>query len=117
MAERGFQAVYYRARDGSEPVDAYVDRLPERHQAILVRQLDRLNSLSEQVPHLPAVRATPGALARVPQEDEEGSGGRDSDRRAALAGLQAKDGCQAAGPSEGGGERCSVSAVVGSQKC
>ena len=53
MAARGFQAVYYRAPDGSEPVNAYVDRLPERHQAILLRQVDRLNSLSEQVPHLP----------------------------------------------------------------
>ena len=53
MAEGNFQAVYYRAADGSEPVDTYISRLPERSQAILFRQIGRLNGLSESLPHLP----------------------------------------------------------------
>ena len=46
-------AVYYRASDGSQPVDDAIGLLPERHQAIVDAQIGRLNLLSTQQPHLP----------------------------------------------------------------
>jgi phage-related protein len=48
-----FQAVYYRASDGSEPVREFIDRLDAKPRAALLRQIDRLNELSDAVPHLP----------------------------------------------------------------
>lgn len=48
-----FQAVYFRDRDGDEPVRAFVDELAEDEQAALENQIDRLNLLSDEVPHLP----------------------------------------------------------------
>jgi phage-related protein len=48
-----FQAVYYRASDGSEPVREFIDGLDVKPRAPLLRQIDRLNLLSETVPHLP----------------------------------------------------------------
>jgi phage-related protein len=48
-----FQAVYYRASDGSEPVREFIDGLDVKPRAALLRQIDRLNLLSETVPHLP----------------------------------------------------------------
>lgn len=53
MAGRRFQAVYYRAADGSEPVREYVAALDERRRAILLNQIGRLNLLTETTPHLP----------------------------------------------------------------
>lgn len=53
MAGRRFQAVYYRAPDGSEPVREYIGALDERRQAVLRNQMDRLNLLRDAVPHLP----------------------------------------------------------------
>lgn len=53
MAERGFQAVYHRAADGSEPVREYVDGLGDRRRAVLLNQIDRLNLLTDAIPHLP----------------------------------------------------------------
>lgn len=53
MAERSFQAVYYRAADGSEPVRNYVDALDERRRVVLLNQFDRLNLLTDAIPHLP----------------------------------------------------------------
>lgn len=47
------QAVYYRDRDGHEPVGAFIDELDEDEQAALENQIDRLNLLSDEVPHLP----------------------------------------------------------------
>jgi phage-related protein len=47
------QAVYYRARDGREPVREFIDALDEEVQAALENQIDRLNLLSDRVPHLP----------------------------------------------------------------
>lgn len=48
-----FQAVYYRAEDGSEPVGEFITGLDVKSQAALLRQIDRLNDLSDAVPHLP----------------------------------------------------------------
>lgn len=48
-----FQAVYYRAPDGSEPVRDFIDGLDAKRRAALLRQIDRLNLLSDQLPHLP----------------------------------------------------------------
>ena len=49
----GFQAVYYRATDGSEPVSDFIDRLPTTRQVVLDNQIDRLNMLGSDFPHLP----------------------------------------------------------------
>jgi phage-related protein len=48
-----FQAVYYRAPDGSEPVSDFIDRLSVKRQVVLDNQVDRLNLLSHSSPHLP----------------------------------------------------------------
>jgi len=53
MAERNLQAVYYRAPDGSEPVNEYVAALSARRRVVLLNQLDRLNLLTDSLPHLP----------------------------------------------------------------
>ena len=47
------QAVYYRAPDGSQPVRDFIAGLDAKRRAALLRQLDRLNDLSDAVPHLP----------------------------------------------------------------
>jgi phage-related protein len=47
------QAVYYRARDGSEPVNDFIDRLNAKRQVALDNQIDRLNILTPAQPHLP----------------------------------------------------------------
>ncbi len=47
------QAVYYRATDGGEPVLEFVAGLDAKPRAALKRQIDRLNDLSDAVPHLP----------------------------------------------------------------
>src|SRR5439155_25271600 len=48
------QAVYYRAADGSEPVDAFIEALrdPDR-QGALDNQIERLNMLRPNDPPLP----------------------------------------------------------------
>jgi phage-related protein len=53
VAER-LQAVFYRAQDGSEPVDEFIEALgdPER-QAAIDFQIGRLNLLTAAQPHLP----------------------------------------------------------------
>jgi phage-related protein len=48
-----FHAVYYRAPDGDEPVRVYLDALDDEVHAVLAQQIDRLNLLSDEVPHLP----------------------------------------------------------------
>jgi len=48
-----FQAVYYRAEDGREPVPGFLAGLDIKSRAALLRQIDRLNDLSDAVPHLP----------------------------------------------------------------
>ena len=47
------RAVYYRARDGSEPVNVFIDRLNSKRQVALDNQIDRLNMLTTDQPHLP----------------------------------------------------------------
>jgi len=47
------QAVFYRASDGSEPVDAFIETLLVRHQVAVDNQIDRLNALTPVSPHLP----------------------------------------------------------------
>jgi phage-related protein len=49
----GFRAVYYRDQSGREPVREFVDALDEEVQAAIDNQVDRLNLLSDDVPHLP----------------------------------------------------------------
>lgn len=49
----GLQAVYYRAADDTEPVREFIADLDVKQQAALLRQIDRLNDLSDAVPHLP----------------------------------------------------------------
>lgn len=48
-----FQAVYFRAADGAEPVREFIEGLDPKRHAALLRQLDRLNDLSDAMPHLP----------------------------------------------------------------
>lgn len=48
-----FRAVYFRAADGSEPVREFIAGLDAKPRAALKRQIDRLNGLSDAVPHLP----------------------------------------------------------------
>jgi phage-related protein len=48
-----FQAVYYRDPNGAEPVREFIDALDAKRRAALLRQIDRLNLLSDQLPHLP----------------------------------------------------------------
>lgn len=48
-----FQAVFYRALDGTEPVDDYIAAQPVRVQVLLDNQIDRLNDLGPDRPHLP----------------------------------------------------------------
>ncbi|MGC2374033.1 MAG: type II toxin-antitoxin system RelE/ParE family toxin [Solirubrobacteraceae bacterium] len=48
-----FQAVYYRASDGSEPVRELLQSLDKKHRVSLRNQIARLNLLSDDVPHLP----------------------------------------------------------------
>jgi phage-related protein len=48
------QAVYYRAPDGSEPVDAFIEALRDPNkQAALDNQIERLNVLRPSDPPLP----------------------------------------------------------------
>jgi phage-related protein len=47
------RAVYYRAADGSEPVNDFIDRLSINRQVALDNQIDRLNMLTSTIPHLP----------------------------------------------------------------
>ena len=47
------QAVYYRDLDGVEPVREFVEALDEEAQAAIDNQIDRLNLLTDQMPHLP----------------------------------------------------------------
>jgi phage-related protein len=48
-----FQAVYYRASDGGEPVRDFIRRLDAKRRAALLNQVARLNELSDAQPHLP----------------------------------------------------------------
>jgi phage-related protein len=47
------QCVYYRAPDGSEPVDDFIDGLDERTQPTIDLQIDRLNDRAPTAPPLP----------------------------------------------------------------
>ena len=47
------QAVYYRASDGSEPVNEFMDSLSVREQVVIDNQVERINLLSPSKPHLP----------------------------------------------------------------
>jgi phage-related protein len=48
-----FQAVYYRASDGSEPVREFLESLEKKRRVSLRNQIARLNLLSDEVPNLP----------------------------------------------------------------
>jgi len=47
-----FQAVYYRDPDGSEPVKDFIDGLSAKRQVAILNQIDRLNLLTPDSPHL-----------------------------------------------------------------
>jgi phage-related protein len=47
------QAVSYRAPDGAQPVDEFIESLPVKVQVVLDNQIDRLNDLTDVAPHLP----------------------------------------------------------------
>lgn len=47
------RAVYYRATDGREPVRDFIDELAVETQAAIDNQVDRLNLLSDEIPHMP----------------------------------------------------------------
>lgn len=47
------QAIFYRAPDGSEPVDEFIETLDSSRQAAIDFQIDRLNMLTTANPHLP----------------------------------------------------------------
>jgi phage-related protein len=47
------QCVYYRAPDGSEPVDDFIEGLDERTQPTIDLQIDRLNDRLPTAPPLP----------------------------------------------------------------
>ena len=47
------QAIYYREANGSEPVNAFIERLSAKKQVTLDNQIDRLNMLTPSNPHLP----------------------------------------------------------------
>jgi phage-related protein len=49
----GTQAVYFRAADGAEPVNDFIDSLGPRQQAAIDLQIDRLNDLPPSAPPLP----------------------------------------------------------------
>ena len=51
--EKRFQAVYYRAADGTQPADDFIEGLDPRRQAVLDQQIERLNLLGPHQPHLP----------------------------------------------------------------
>jgi len=53
VSDHRFQAVYYRAADGSQPVDDFIESLDPRTQAVLDQQIERLNLLGPSQPHLP----------------------------------------------------------------
>ena len=46
--------------DGAEPVREFIDGLDPKRRAALLRQLDRLNDLSDAMPHLPFPAQLPG---------------------------------------------------------
>lgn len=48
-----FRAVYYRDAEGREPVRQFVAGLEAEVRATLNNQLERLNLLSDEIPHLP----------------------------------------------------------------
>jgi phage-related protein len=47
------QAVYYRAPDGSEPVNEFIDGMTVPRQVALDNQINRLNMLTSSNPYLP----------------------------------------------------------------
>lgn len=47
------QAVYYRADDGSEPVNDFISKLTVKRQVVLDNQIERLNMLAPGDPPLP----------------------------------------------------------------
>lgn len=63
----GTQAIYYRDRHGSQPVEEFIDGLPPRHQAVVDLAIDRLNGLSSNEPPLafPATSQVDGELREL----------------------------------------------------
>ena len=54
MADNDYQAIYYRRADGTQPVEIYIDEeIPAKQQPAILRQVDRLNTLNDAMPHLP----------------------------------------------------------------
>jgi hypothetical protein len=138
------QAVYYRAPDGSEPVDAFIEALadPDR-QAVLDNQIERLNVLRPNDPpllfpwssqlegELRELRCHYGSelyrviyrrsrnlivLLHIPQGQRQGARGGTADRTGALGRLQSADGRPAPAPAAGGRPRRALRLLISSGK-
>jgi hypothetical protein len=66
------QAVYYRAPDGSEPVDEFIDRLDERKQPTIDLQIDRLNDRPTSAPPASSLRPTSPSPSSAGPTSSEG---------------------------------------------
>lgn len=53
MSMRTYHAVFYRDPAGREPVRVLIDSLEPDKRSAIGRQIDRLNLLSDALPHLP----------------------------------------------------------------
>lgn len=53
MTGARLQAVFYRAADGSEPVDQYIAAQSPRDQVLIDNMIGRVNDLTDERPHLP----------------------------------------------------------------
>jgi hypothetical protein len=64
------EAVFYRAADGSEPVDSFIAALPVEEQVALDNQIARSELLSVRQPHLHGSfsrsSSMPGTATRAP---------------------------------------------------
>jgi hypothetical protein len=132
-------AVYYRAADGSEPVNDFIDRLDVKRQVALDNQIERLNMLTKELPHLPYPHSSQieGELRelrchfgrelyrilpaleeshRPPSHLQEGQGedrtGGHRSRKGALAGLQGAHGCWTTPSPACNGTRCPLIGVT-----
>lgn len=120
-------AVYYRAADGSEPVNEFIDKLTVKRQVVIDNQINRLNMLTSSKPHLPfphssqvegelrelrchygselypsplpAVGQPHRSAAHVQEGRPQGPERRDRNREGPVERLQGSHGCGTASPA------------------
>jgi DNA-binding XRE family transcriptional regulator len=128
------QAVYYRAADGSQPVDDAISELPVAYQVVLDNQIDRLNLLGPADPPIafphssqiagelcgprgaaplprsvPPVAQSVRSAAPVREDDAARTAKRDRNRRGAMVRLHGTHGRRAPYATAGSGRGCAVS--------